>query len=341
MALEEEFPSGIDFDFFEDVMSEIEALLKDEDVHAPNEIGYMTISEEFWVGAGAYIFMASFLVLCWIYFIVWCEGLLRYIYGLKAVVLFTISAVQLAHLINAKMQDLRVDDVLPMRFLQNKSSMGLKLFRESLHCIFMGLTLILIHEVYLCTCKLEQRKLHLSVILTKVVIAIVLIFVLCGLHELVRAIIPKTSEDPIWYRIGTMTVPFHTLLKTCLTVAVVFWGAKIVHSQLKSIHFRGENSTGNNQAGGFLIAIVFTNAVFILCNLITHLITISWLCFFLFDVHHYIPAVDDDNYVDLHESSAQGMKMINDMSISRDFCGCMEFFCMFLLNLYKTLMKKR
>ena len=280
--------------------------------------------------------MAAFSAFCFIISLWQYVSLLRYMYAMKALLLFLISLVQLGVQVSLYMTKIgKIHN--PVESFGTDVTYALAIVAESLHSVHAFLGAIMLHEIYLCMCDTQKRDLLLSVLLQKCCLATGIVLLFCGLQEAARAWLSAwLPEDTKWSRILEMTVPIHAVLNVIITGAILYFAVQILMSQRKSSQFRKGNAS-KTSSGGFLIALVLNNAIFHLCKCLIPLIRKIWSWFLLYDIDYYAVT---ENAIGIEDFSAGGLSHINAMYIYGDVPGHVDLLFVLLLNLHKKFAQK-
>ena len=176
------------FDYDNDLISEIYDMLDDDTIYESNDTEYTSVDEHFWSKLAPCCFLGVF-SFCYLGFSLrWCKGLIRFTYAVKAFTLLIISLSQLG--IHHWMKVLTSEK----KERNHITSHALPLIHESLNCFYLSLSLTMLHELYVCTCRIEVRELKLVTLFHKAGYGMMSILVAGGLHTIAILVINNVME---------------------------------------------------------------------------------------------------------------------------------------------------
>ena len=129
--------------------------------------------------------------------------------------------------------------------------------QATIHSFDEALALILIQEIYLCTCSVQVRVLKLKNLFIKIAVA----FVLVSLPPVITLVImsQKSVEiESVGGSSAATTHPVATVIGIVLAVAVLYYSSRVIWSLVKSANFRQSASSdaGPRNQNSFVIFVV-------------------------------------------------------------------------------------
>ena len=137
-------------------------MLEDDKIYESNDADYTSIQEDFWSKLAPRCFLGVFSICYLVFSLRWCKGLIRYTYTVKA---FTLLAISLSnfgihywvtYLTSPKKDS---NPITVKRDSNPITEHALPLIHESLSCFYLSVSLTMLHELFLCTCRIEVREL--------------------------------------------------------------------------------------------------------------------------------------------------------------------------------------
>ena len=210
---------------------------------------------------------------------IFLRGFIRHIIGLKALIVAVAITLRLWHSYNdgkaQKFFENKLSD--EPQFVFNDGVNSFALINVSVGCLYDLVSLLLVHEYYVCVCSMEVRKLELKRYLMYFVATLLGLGILNGLHLLLTRIVFPHLPDPYpkWSLWIVIVHPVHEALTLLSTGVITYYGVHIIHSLLVSRSFRG-SSAGNSNSNIHSILIISLTMLSALTRLVLELARIIW-----------------------------------------------------------------
>ena len=317
------------YDYDADLMSELYDMLEDEDIYESEESDLVSVNDIRWSGVAPYTFMGIFSICNLLFSLRYYKGLVRFIYGLKA---STLTVIFISHF-----GILESSKILINNFDRRILKHTIALIHESLSCFYLSISLIMLHELHLCTCRLEVRELKLLVIFQKAGLGLIAIVVMCALHVTGVVVCHNIGNvnSYVWEDIFLMAKPAHSFLRVAFAIIVAYLGFQVMKSQWKSGQFREAIQASSSGSKGYLIMLVLNCQLMQIVSLALHFVMMLWGSMIMRSILN--TAVDENGWLleDALKNSAAAIKKVNQFYMAPDFIGCFELFFIFLLYFYK------
>lgn len=261
-----------------DIYDELYDLLSNEEYNTVHDANPSQLNNE-----PQFIFFLTMTVasmVCLVLVSIFCSGLFRVLFVFKAMVLMAFNIMQTVLL--------RSSSFSPTNHPSKGSSTvesTVELPVSAIIYVFSGcllningmLTLLLIHQIYTCACKMDQVTASVWKMLQKVSAVLVFYLLAGGLGVSMNLLFDSNSVSAMTFHIvGT---PVSAFILAMETLAIIYFTFRIILSLLETSGFRKRNGNASNAKLHRLIAIVsFTCFLYIVRFSITifHLIMMGF-----------------------------------------------------------------
>ena len=220
----------------------------------------------------------------------WCKKIICIIFGIKAMVLALSALFQALYVILETLfivQSLLNRDSA-MAFSSNHYQLQdlLDILKNSFILMDEIVVLVLFHELYMCTCKMEFRRQKIKPIAIKLLLALVFVCFINSLPVFIR--IPlgftelqtdffMTNSGVTWWKMALAQPSFWDNVTSLLvTVAILYLGFHIHLSLQKSTQIRSTSRGQHEDNYGYLAALIRLSIVCQLLRLIFRVTKFLW-----------------------------------------------------------------
>ena len=138
-----------------------------------------------------------------------------------------------------------------------------------------NLTFMLVHSLFICTCKMTVKKFSVVIFLGKCIIGLVILILAYSLETFILSMFMKKLFEA--FRLALIVMPVSMLVSTITTLLSLFYGIRVLISLKKSQKFRETaNANATNRNVSYCSVLVVTLVCIQTIKWVAQLVRLTW-----------------------------------------------------------------